>query len=239
MCKRTQINKWPITWKGTLGVGFLPPSTANYFLWAKLQQISYKYLRKGRQRTCSLCPRHKATPGIVFGRQSGRLHAGDTRSHGCVSDPASKMSSLRGAVPRSALPQSILNEQTQGCPMMPAAEIWTYSNVTWSKANFSPVIKSEILFQEGSVMNALLFKLSNKIWNNGKVHFNTRVSLKIPVECSSPVNSSQHFNLEHFMNPIHGYFMLLQNLALHLPQWFWNQYSYESTLAASPKFRFF
>lgn len=29
---------------------------------------------------------------IVSGRQRGRLYAGDTRSHGCVSDPASKIS---------------------------------------------------------------------------------------------------------------------------------------------------
>lgn len=148
MCNRTQINQQPIMWKGTLGAGFSPPARANYFLWAKLQQISHKYLRKGRQRTCSLYPWHKVTPGIVFGRQRGRLYAGDTRSHSCASDPASNLSSLRGAVPRSALPRSILNEQAQVCPMMPAAEKWTYSNVTWSKANFSAVIKSQTLFQE-------------------------------------------------------------------------------------------
>lgn len=124
------------------------PHYSQVFLWAKLQQISYKYLRKGRQRTCSLYLRHKVTPGIVFGRQCGRLYAGDTRSHGSVSDPASSMSSLRGAVPRSALPWSILNEQTQVCPMIPAAEKGTCSTVTWSKANFSPVIKSQTLFQE-------------------------------------------------------------------------------------------
>lgn len=42
------------------------------------------------------------------------------------------------------------------------------------------------------------------------------------------------------MNPIHGYFMLQQNLALSLLQWLLNQYSYKSTLAASPEFgRFF
>lgn len=148
MCNRTQIKQQPITWKGTLGVGFLAPTRTNYFLWAKLQQISYKYLRKGKQRTRSLYPWHKVTPGIVFGRQCGRLYAGDTRSHSCVSDPASNLSSLRGAVPRSALPRSILKEQAQVRPMMSAAEKWTYSNVTWSKANFSPVIKSQTLFQE-------------------------------------------------------------------------------------------
>lgn len=73
----------------------------------------------------------------------------------------------------------------------------------------------------------------------GRSIFHTRVFLKIPVEHWSPVNSSQQFNLERLMYPIHSYFMLPQNLALRLPQWFWNQYSYESTLAASPKFRKF
>lgn len=68
----------------------------------------------------------------------------------------------------------------------------------------------------------------------------TLESLKIPVEHSSPVNSSQQFNPESLMNPIHGYFMLQQNLALSLLQWLWKQYSYKSTLATSPKFgRFF
>lgn len=130
MCNRTQINKQPIIRKDTLGVGFLPPTRAKYFLWAKLQQISYKFLRKGRQRTRALYLRHKVTPGTVFGRQCGRLHAGDTRSHSCVSDPASNISSQRGAVPM--LPQSILNEQTQVCPMMSAAEKATHPNVTRS-----------------------------------------------------------------------------------------------------------
>lgn len=54
----------------------------------------------------------------------------------------------RGAVPRSVFPLNILNEQTQVCPMIPAAEKGTCSSVTWSKANFSPVIKSQTLFQE-------------------------------------------------------------------------------------------
>lgn len=118
MCNNT--NKQTANYEeGHLGCWGLPPTRAKYFLWAKLQQISYKFLRKGRQRTCSLYLRHKVTPGIAFGRHCGRLYAGDTRSHSCVSDPASNMSSRRGAVPRSALPQSILNEQTQVCPMMP------------------------------------------------------------------------------------------------------------------------
>lgn len=95
MSNRTQIKQQPITWKGTLGAGFLAPTRTNYFLWAKLQQISYKYLRKGKQRTRSSYPWHKVTPGIIFGRQCGRLYAGDTRSHSCVSDPASNLSSER------------------------------------------------------------------------------------------------------------------------------------------------
>lgn len=59
--------------------------------------------------------------------------------------------------------------------MIPAAEKGAYSKVTWSKANFSPVIKRHSS-KKGSAMNALLFKLSNKIWIDGKVHFHTTLS---------------------------------------------------------------
>lgn len=145
--------------KGTFGVGFYPPLESSIFSEPNYSRSAYKYVRKGRQRTCCLYPRHKVTSGIVLGRQCGRLYAGDTRHHGCVSDQAS---SMRHAVPRSAIPLSILNEQNQVCPMIPAAEKGAYSKVTWSKANFSPVIKRHSS-KKGSAMNALLFKLSNKI----------------------------------------------------------------------------
>ena len=60
---------------------------------ADLTQVPQE--RERQDKEPALCtPGTKQLWRIVFSRQHGRLYAGDTRSHGCVSDPASKISPL-------------------------------------------------------------------------------------------------------------------------------------------------
>lgn len=133
--------------KGTLVVGFSPPLQPSIFSEPNYSRSHTSTSGKGDKESALCTWGTKWLQGLFLAGNVADCMQ-EIQEAMAVCDPASSMSSLRGAVPRSALPWSILNDQSQVRPMIPAAEKGTCSSVTWSKANFSPVIKSQTLFQE-------------------------------------------------------------------------------------------
>lgn len=108
---------------GELGVGIFPPLELAIFSEPNYGRSYTSTSGKGEatQRTCSSYPSHKViSRGLFLADCIQEIQEAMTVF---LSQPAkSVLRDGRGTVPRSALLQSILNEQARVSPMMPAAE---------------------------------------------------------------------------------------------------------------------
>lgn len=110
-----------------MGVGVFPPLELAIFSEPNYGRSYTSTSGKGEatQRTCSSYPSHKVISRGLFlaGNVADRIQEIQEAMTVFLTQPAkSVLWDGRGTVPRSALLQSILNEQARVSPMMPAAE---------------------------------------------------------------------------------------------------------------------